>query len=381
MELLTKKLECPGRLLISGAPEGFDALLMAELAQDAAAGLVFVARDDVRLARMAEALAFFAPRTERLEFPAWDCLPYDRVSPNGEIVSRRIDTLTRLLETAPDEAAGRVVLTTVSALLQRVPPRAVFAGATLHATVGRRLDPEALVAFLADSGYVRSGTVMESGEYAVRGGIVDVFPPGRAEPVRLDFFGDDLEGIRVFDPATQRTTGTLQGTALKPVSEMLLDEAAIARFRSGYRVLFGAPARDDPLYEAVSAGRRHMGMEHWLPLFHERLETLLDYVPGWAVILDHQAEAARDARLDLIAEYYAARTTIAGTGLAAAGTLYNPVPPDRLYLDGAAWDTALESRSVGLLSPFGAPEGQAGAVDAGGRPGRPCVGQRSRRHR
>ena len=370
MELLTKKLERPGRLLISGAPEGFDALLLAEAARDTGTGLVFVARDDVRLARMAEALAFFAPETERLEFPAWDCLPYDRVSPNGEIVSRRIDTLTRLLETARDDAAGRVVLTTVSALLQRVPPRAVFAGATLHATQGRPLDPEALVAFLAGSGYVRSGTVMEPGEYAVRGGIVDVFPPGRAEPVRLDFFGDELEGIRAFDPASQRTTGTLQGTALKPVSEMLLDEAAIARFRSGYRVLFGAPARDDPLYEAVSAGRRHMGMEHWLPLFHERLETLLDYVPGWALILDHQAEAARDARLDLIAEYYAARTTIAGTGLAAAGTIYNPVPPDRLYVDGAAWDTALESRSVGLLSPFGAPAGQAGAVDAGGRPGR-----------
>ncbi|MFQ5618472.1 MAG: transcription-repair coupling factor [Rhodospirillales bacterium] len=370
MELLTKKLERPGRLLISGAPEGFDALLLAEFARDAGTGLVFVARDDVRLARMAEALAFFAPGTERLEFPAWDCLPYDRVSPNGEIVSRRIDTLTRLLEAAGDEAAGRVVLTTVSALLQRVPPRAVFAGATLHAARGRPLDPEALVAFLAGSGYVRSATVMEPGEYAVRGGIVDVFPPGRDEPVRLDFFGDELEGIRAFDPVTQRTTGTLRETALKPVSEMLLDEAAIARFRSGYRVLFGAPARDDPLYEAVSAGRRHMGMEHWLPLFHERLETLLDYVPGWALILDHQAEAARDARLDLIAEYYAARTTIAGTGLAAAGTIYNPVPPDRLYLDGAAWDTALESRSVGLLSPFGAPAGQAGAVDAGGRPGR-----------
>ncbi len=247
MELLTKKLERPGRLLISGAPEGFDALLLAELAADAATGVVFVARDDVRMARMAEALAFFAPQTERLEFPAWDCLPYDRVSPNGEIVSRRIDALTRLLETPPDKAAGRVVLTTVSALLQRVPPRAVFAGATLGAAAGARLDPETLVAFLAGNGYVRSGTVMEPGEYAVRGGIVDVFPPGRAEPARLDFFGDELEGLRGFDPATQRTTGPLHGISLKPVSEILLDEAAVARFRSGYRVLFGAPARDDPL--------------------------------------------------------------------------------------------------------------------------------------
>jgi transcription-repair coupling factor (superfamily II helicase) len=369
-----------GRYLIAGAPEGFDALILAEIAKAAPMGVLFVARDDVGLARRADALAFFAPDLERLEFPAWDCLPYDRVSPNGAIVSKRIDTLTRLLEPAPS-ATGRVTLTTVSAMLQRVPARADFAGATLALTPGQRIAPEDLVGFLTRHGYGRAQTVMEPGEYAVRGGIVDVFPPGRAAPVRLDFFGDELERLRAFDAESQRTTGAVDGVVLKPVSEVRLDADSIARFRTGYHELFGVAGADDPLYEAVSAGRRHLGLEHWIALFHERLETLFDYLPGAVVVLDHQVEEAARARLDLIQEYYGARREFAG-GLAAAGTLYRPVPPERTYLDDGEWRAALGALAVGQLSPFAAPEaapeGFAAVIDAGGRPGRDFADARVR---
>ena len=330
------------------------------------ADAVFVARDDVRAARAAEILAFFAPDVEALLFPAWDCLPYDRVSPHADIVGRRVDSLTRLLDEAPARPR-RVVLTTVSALLQRVPPRAVFAGSQRTAAVGERLDPDDLVAFLLAQGYGRAGTVREAGEFAVRGGIVDVFPPGQEEPLRLDFFGDELDGIRRFDPTTQRSSERLEAFTLKPVGELFLDDASVERFRAGYRTLFGTTGYDDPLYEAVSAGRRHMGMEHWLALFHERLETLLDYAPGAAVVLDHQAEEARDTRLALIAEYYEARLGLAGGGLAATGTVYRPVPPDRLFLDAAGWEGVLAGRPSGQFSPFAAADG---GIDAGGRPGR-----------
>ena len=115
---------------------------------------------------------------------------------------------------------------------------------------------------------------MEPGEYAIRGGLVDLYPPGTTEPLRLDLFGDVLEAVRSFDPMSQRTTGEREEVVLLPVSEVLLTPQSIERFRSGYRELFGN-AGDDPLYEAVSAGQRHVGMEHWLPLFHERLETLI----------------------------------------------------------------------------------------------------------
>ncbi|MEO5338419.1 MAG: transcription-repair coupling factor, partial [Magnetospirillum sp. WYHS-4] len=351
----------PGRTSIGGAPTGYDALVVAALAKDR--DLLFVATDDGRLAAMSEALAYFAPEVERLEFPAWDCLPYDRVSPNGEVVAKRIDTLTRLLE-AP-EGRGRIVLTTVSALGQKVPPRAAFRGASLRLALKDRKPPEDLAAFLVQSGYVRAETVMEPGEFALRGGILDVFPPGAPQPLRLDFFGDELDGIRSFDPVSQRTVGKVDSALLKPVSEVPLDAAAISRFRSGYRALAGAAAANDPLYESVSAGRRHMGMEHWLPLFHETLETLLDYLPRAAIAFDHQAEEARQSRADQIAEYYAARGTTAESTY--GGSPYNPVPPDRLFLDAAGWGDLMMGRAVAQLSPF---VGEGAGIDAGGRLGR-----------
>lgn len=368
MKNLLKKLQSQGHLQVWGAPQGYDARILAELA-GSGLDILFIARDDVRLAQTSEAVRFFAPTVDRLEFPAWDCLPYDRVSPNAEIVSRRIDTLTRLLADRPAEGQGRIVLTTVSAVLQRVAPRGSFAGATLRIAVGERVDPSALTDFLIRHGFGRSETVMEPGEFAVRGGIVDIFPPGLDTPVRLDFFGDDLDAIRTFDATSQRSTGTLTEALLKPVSEVPLDGAAIERFRTGYRELFGAAIHDDPLYEAVSAGRRHLGMEHWLPLFHDRLETLFDYLPDSTVVLDHQTEEARDTRLDLIDEYYRTRRSVANGSLAATGTPYNPVPAERLYLNVGEWRSLLVERPVTALSPFAGPESKD-SPDAGGRPGR-----------
>ncbi len=365
---------------IGGAPAGFDALVLAAVC-GGMRDVLYVARDDASMARMADALAFFAPDLDRLEFPAWDCLPYDRASPQSDIAGRRIDTLIRLATDGPeeraggrpaDDAGGRIVLSTVSALLQRVPSRASFAAATFDLETGRSVDPAALTEFLDRHGYGAAQTVMEPGEYAVRGGIVDIFPTGAEAPLRLDFFGDELETVRAFDPASQRTLGEagIDRVVLKPVSEVPLDEAAVSRFRSRYRVLFGTSGDDDPLYGAVSAGRRHVGMEHWLPLFHQRLETLLDYLPDAVIVLAHQAEEARDARFELIAEYYAARLEFSKPERTAADTVYHPIRPETLYLDVAEWDERLAGRALGQLSPFTPPDGTAGAIDAGGRPGR-----------
>ena len=233
----------PGRITATGAVEGVDALMLASLARGKTRDLLFVARDDGRVARVAEALALFAPDLDILDFPAWDCVPYDRVSPHGDVLARRLDVLGRL---AQGSGPGRIVLTTVAGLLQRVPPRRTLEKAGLSAKAGGRADTDALVRYLADHGYTRTDTVMEPGEYAVRGGIVDLFPPGTPEPLRLDLFGDEIEAIRRFDPVSQRTTGTVNGFTLGPVNEVGLDSASIARFRSGYRELFGVPSSDDP---------------------------------------------------------------------------------------------------------------------------------------
>ena len=346
---------------IYGAPEGFDALLLIRRAEEHNGALLHVARDDGRMARLADMLAFFMPGLEVLRFPAWDCLPYDRVSPNAATVSERIATLARLLEPA---AGPRLVLTTVNALVQRVPPRAIFAGKTLAVKAGGAVKPEALTAFLQANGYNRTDTVMEPGEYAVRGGIFDVFPSGESDPLRLDFFGDTIESIRRFNAATQRSTEDAVGFSLRPVSEVPLDSASVARFRTGWREAFGQGAANDEFYKAISEGRRFPGMEHWTPLFHGSMETLLDYVPGASVSLDHQCEEVLASRLEMIADHYQARRMVPRDGEMA----YRPLPPEALYLDRAAWDEMLSPSTMFMFSPYGMPDGVA-AYDAGGRPG------------
>ncbi|MFQ5984787.1 MAG: transcription-repair coupling factor [Alphaproteobacteria bacterium] len=380
LDRLVDLLSRPGRVLVHGAPEGRDAHLLAALAA-AIPGrdLVFIARDESRLIRMGEALAFFAPDVELLRLPAWDCLPYDRVSPNPGVLSQRMEALARLAEPDRRAPAGRVVLTTVSAALQRVPPRATAARTHITARAGEPLDRDALVAFLAGNGYARAETVMEAGDYALRGSIIDVFPAGADQPLRIDLFGDEVEALRTFDPLTQRSTGKLERVDLMPVSEVLFDDDAVGRFRSGYRQLFGAVTGEDPLYAAVSAGRRHAGMEHWLPLFHGRLETIFAYIPDAPIVLDHLAEEARDARLAVIADHYAARVQALKGRFGEQGAVYKPVPPEKLFLDAADWQRLIEDRPVAALHPYRAPEASVpAAIDAGGKRARDFATERAR---
>ena len=346
---------------VYGAPEGYDALLLARRRHEHEGPVLHVARDDARMQRLAESLAFFAPQIEVLRFPAWDCLPYDRVSPNPELVSERIATLARLLDKG---AKPRLVLTTVNALVQRVPPRSAFDGRALALRAGGTADPQQIATFLDANGYSRAATVMEPGEYATRGGIIDIYPAGESEPVRLDLFGDSIESLRHFDATTQRSKGKVQELVLRPVSEVPLDKQSVSRFREAWRELFGQAATDDPTYQAVSDGRRHPGIEHWVPLFHETMETLLDYLPGAAVSLDNQAQESLDARLEMVADHAEARQVPAREGEVP----YRPLPPGRLYLDRDEWDEVLARGPTVQFSPYGKPNG-AEAIDGGGRPG------------
>lgn len=256
--------------------------------------------------QLERALQFFAPDLPVLTFPAWDCQPYDRVSPHGGILAQRLTTLARLASlTGSDKPL--IVLTTVNAVVQRVPSRDLVAAQALSVAPGNVVPMDTIVAWLEHNGYNRSSTVREPGEYAVRGGILDLFPAGLDQPVRFDFFGDSLESIRSFDAETQRTMLDMRSLDLVPISEFQLVTDTIRRFRMGYVAEFGAPERDDALYEAVSEGRRHPGMEHWLPLFQDRMDTLFDYLQGAAVAIEPQAEDAVRERFKQILDYYQAR--------------------------------------------------------------------------
>ena len=341
-------------LIFTGVPEGLDALVLARLVEEAADGarqgvVLHIARDDRRLEALETQLRFFAPKVRVVPFPAWDTVPYDRVSPNPEIVAKRITALSRLALTNRSEPM--IVLTTVNAVLQRVPPRAFIRNAMKSIAPGQRMDLNRLVARLSLAGYTRTGTVMEQGEFAVRGGIVDLFPPGRQNPVRLDFFGDTLESIKVFDAETQRTAKPLRKLVLMPVSEVAFGETATALFRTRYVELFGGATGDDPLYNAVSAGSRYSGQEHWLPLYHEHLETLLDYLGEAPISFDHLVDDAVKSRFEQVSEHYLARTEGLESERFGAAP-YKPVPPDRMFLDAADWKKALGAHKVVRLTPF-----------------------------
>ena len=342
-------------LTLSGVPTGFLPSLLADLARagpnaKGAARCVYVAPDEAAMRAVAATAPFFAPEIEVVQFPAWDCLPYDRASPTLRGMAERIAALHRL---QAKQKGPQLFLTTATAVTQRVLTPFRIRQLVASLAPGERIGRDDLATLLQANGYVRTDTVHEQGEYSVRGGLVDLFPSGEDQALRLDFFGDEIESVRQFDPADQRTVGRLDGFVLLPASEALLDAESVKRFRGRYRETFGATATGDPLYQAVSEGRRLAGMEHWLPLFEEKLATLWDHLsPGDVVVRDPGTPGAVEGRLEAIADYYENRKRAEG---AKPGS-YRPLPARALYLDAAELAAAEGTARAHLVSPFHEPE-------------------------
>ena len=341
---------------IDGVAEGFEPFVLARIAAEAGENrpVIFVARDGQRLPAIVDALAFADPKLPVLELPAWDCLPYDRVSPGADTAARRLDALAGMnaLRERPHRA---VILTTANAILQLIPPPETIAAQGFTAKPGNVVNMNTLIARLEGSGFDRVGTVRDVGEFAVRGGILDLFASGTSEPLRLDFFGDTLESIRAFDPATQLTIGSRPEISLQAMSEVTLTPDTISRFRRGYIEAFGAPSRDDALYAAVSEGRRFAGMEHWLPLFYDRLVTVFDYLPDAPVVFDSLAHEAIAERRTQIEDHYEARQRAREVKSVGEAVPYKPLPPDQLYLSTETLATAGAGRLSVDLTAFELP--------------------------
>jgi transcription-repair coupling factor (superfamily II helicase) len=371
-----------GKFIFANTPDGLDALVVADLARqlarknrDAPAAVLHIARERTRMHALERALQFFAPDIDVLSFPAWDVLPYDRGSPNTGVSAQRMTTLARLARTKQGDKP-RIVLTTANAAVQRVTSRKAIAAQSLSVAPGNAVDLNGLIAWLEHNGFLRTSTVRDTGEYAVRGGILDLYAPGHPEPVRLDFFGDTLESIRPFDPETQRSTGQLRALDLVPVSEVLLTQDTMRRFRQSYVAEFGAAQRGDALYEAVSEGRRYPGIEHWLPLFQDGMETLFDHLPGAVIAIDHLAEDAAAQRLAQAADYYESRKETREEE--AGGAPYNPLPPHRLYLMPKEFGERIAAGGLARISPFEASaSSDAKVVDVGGKIGRNFAPERA----
>ncbi|MCM8556872.1 transcription-repair coupling factor [Sphingomicrobium sediminis] len=347
-------LKADAQLTLAATPSGYLPWLASDLARAAAdrGGRAWlVCSDDAALRAVADTATLFAPEVQVITLPAWDCLPYDRASPALKVMADRMGALARIARTPKKP---QLVVTTANAVAQRMLCPDRIGGLVKRLKEGSEIEREKLIALLQANGYARVDAVHDAGEYAVRGAIVDLYPAGFSSGVRLDFFGDEIETMRAFDPTDQRSTGRIDGFTLMPASEALLDEDSIKRFRSRYREKFGATGTSDPLYEAVSEGRRMAGMEHWLPLFEETLADITDYVGDKDVVLrDANADAALGSRLEAVEDYFQNRRRVEA---AEAGT-YRPLAPDALYLSDEEWKGIKAETPIHLATPFPAPDG------------------------
>ena len=342
-------------LILSNVPEGMDALVLAQTCRDLddQGAILHIARDDMRMENIAELAAYFAPDIDIITFPAWDCLPYDRVSPNPDILARRMTALIKIL----NPQKKQIIVSTINAVTQRIPARKTIKTASFRTAVGQTLNLEALTNYLAHNGYARASTVVDQGDFAIRGSIIDIFPPGSKKPLRIDLWGDEVDSIKLFDPVNQRTEDKTNKIELVPMGEVFLDEKTISHFRRSYVSAFGPARGNDPLYEAVVNARRHAGMEHWLPFFHEHLETVFDYLPDATVTMDNLTTEALETRLSAISDYYLARKSAFEDTPQKSDTIapYKPIKPSTLFMDAVEWQEYAEKLTIHQFNPFDAP--------------------------
>jgi transcription-repair coupling factor (superfamily II helicase) len=375
-EPLQRILAASEPLTLAGVPAGFLPWLAADLARAAFGGqrrgrAVVIAADEAAMRALADTVPIFAPEVEVLTLPAWDCLPYDRASPALRVMAERLSTLNALQQPLKKP---QLLIATANGATQRVLTPFRIRQLTRKIAEGERIDREALIAQLTALGYQRTDTVAEHGEYSVRGSLIDLFPSGEETALRLDFFGDEIESLRRFDPADQRSTGSASEFLLMPASEALLDAGNIKRFRERYRGSFGATATGDPLYQAVSDGRRLAGMEHWLPLFEDRLATVFDYLgEDDIVVRDSGTDGALDSRRESIDDYFQNRTR----AMQSEPGSYRPLPPGALYLASDEWEQALRAQPIHRASQFPEAEGP-GTVDFGVEAARDFAPERAR---
>lgn len=349
---------------LCGIPNGYQAFVLSSLVKKNTFHC-HVTGTDIDLRALKEIISFIDPSIKVFSFPNWDTVPYDRVSVKSDIIGERIDTLTGLLNLKKEKV---LVLTTAAAIVQRIPDPVFFENTTCTINEGSVFPFDKIQQFLLNNGYQCTNTVLESGEYAVRGGIIDLFPAGLKHPIRIDFFGDEIDSIKSFDEATQRTLHNLKSVTIKPISEFNLISESVSLFRTKYRALFDKQP-DDYLYESVSNKIKVQGLEHFLPLFHEKLATLFDYLPNASISYDFQTQQCILAKLEQINEYFDARMEALKNPSLSLEQKYYPVPKELMFLSKDELNKIIEKRLFYTFSPFSEPD----KTDMGGRSGQTFV--------
>ncbi len=282
----------PGKRFTCPQPVGSaDALLLARVALARAAEgrlLAVVTADPADAQRLADELPFFAPELKPTVFPDWETLPYDNFSPHQDLISERLATLWRIHSGRGADGCDVVLLPATTALTRLAPP-SFLAATTFAFKQKQRLDEAALKAQLTLAGYSHVSQVVSPGEYAVRGGLIDLFPMGAAQPYRVDLFDDEIDSIRTFDPDTQRSLYPVPEVRLLPGREFPLDEAARKRFRERWREKLDGDPTKSRIYKDIAQGIATAGIEYYLPLFFDSTATIFDYLGAQAMLVLHGA--------------------------------------------------------------------------------------------
>ncbi|HEY8905872.1 MAG TPA: CarD family transcriptional regulator, partial [Rhodoferax sp.] len=280
----------PGKRYTLPRPTGSaDALLLAQLAlRDKAAGKVtaIVTADAPDAQRLIDEMAFFAPELRCVLFPDWETLPFDTFSPPQDLISERLATLWRISQHDKDTGADVVIVPATTALYRLAPP-SFLAGTTFHFKVKQKLNESKLKAQLTLAGYSHVTQVVSPGEYAVRGGLIDLFPMGSPVPYRVDLFDDEIDSIRTFDPDSQRSLYPVPEVRLLPGREFPMDDDARTRFRSRWRELLEGDPTRSRIYKDIGNGVATAGIEYYLPLFFEDTATVFDYLGDAATVVLH----------------------------------------------------------------------------------------------
>ncbi|MEI5638621.1 MULTISPECIES: transcription-repair coupling factor [unclassified Pseudoalteromonas] len=297
------------------------ALCLSEAIQQHDNLVVLVTPDTPSALRLEQELGFLLPDIPVMLFPDWETLPYDHFSPHQDIISQRLASLNTL-----KHEKQSVLIVPVATLMLRTAPPSFIHGMSLQVSKGQTIDAQALRDKLTEAGYRHVQQVMEHGEFAVRGSILDLYPMGSPLPFRLDFFDDELDSIRHFDIETQRSSDEVDAIDLLPAHEFPTNAEDIERFRIGYREAFGASSEKDSVYMQVSNGNWPAGIEYYLPLFFEQLSTIYDYLPSDAVMmpLGDIEEAAKQFWQD-VEKRYESRKVDPLRPLLPPGSLYQPV--------------------------------------------------------
>ncbi|MEY4757190.1 MAG: hypothetical protein RJA34_2088, partial [Pseudomonadota bacterium] len=280
----------PGKRYTLPRPAGSaDALLLAQLARRDKSSqklTAIVTADALDARRLMEEMAFFAPELRCAMFPDWETLPYDTFSPHQDLISERLATLWRISQHDKDTGAD-VVLIPATTALYRVAPPSFLAGYTFEFKVKQKLNEGKLKAQLTLAGYSHVTQVVSPGEYAVRGGLIDLFPMGSLVPYRVDLFDDEIDSIRTFDPDSQRSLYPVPEVRLLPGREFPMDDDARARFRSRWRELMEGDPTKSRIYKDMGTGVATAGIEYYLPLFFEDTATVFDYLGTEATVVLH----------------------------------------------------------------------------------------------